>query len=169
MKNNSKFITYGGVFTALGMILIYVSAYLPTSKLSLLCVTSLIIIFSILTIGSKYSLIVYFATSSLSLIIIGFKAAPITYIIFFGIYGFVKLYTEKLKNRVIEYIIKYLYFNLAITIFYLLYKSIFGFAVNLKYPIIILIVIFEIVFIVFDYILTLFISYASKKFINKHF
>lgn len=163
MNNNSKALTRGGIYTALSVILIYAGTYSPTGKLSFLIAAAFIIPLSVITTDIKYSILVYFAVSVLSLILIGIKASPILYILFLGLYGFIKLYAEKTKNKIFEFLIKYLFFNVSIFVFYLIYKTIFTIPITSKLYLIILLIVSEVVFAFFDYIVTLFISYASNK------
>ncbi|MDT8718712.1 hypothetical protein IAI10_18810 [Clostridium sp. 19966] len=164
--NNTKNIARGGLYAALTVILIYISGIIPTSKLSLLTIVSAIIPYSILTTGVKNSFVVYFAASLLSLIL-GIKGIAFAYVIFFGLYGFVKYYVEALDKMVIEFIIKFVFFNLSMGILYFAYSSLFTDSLSTKLPIYLIIIGAEIAFIIYDYALTLIINYIRTKFIKK--
>lgn len=161
-------ITLGGLFTAIGFILIYISSILPISKLFILSTACIIIPISIIKTNLKTGLLVYISTSILSLLL-GFKIQTLSYIMFFGIYGFIKLVIEKLNNFVLEIILKILYFNISLISFYFLVDEFFNlkFSFNkLNISIYLIFLVLNIIFIIFDYALTFFITYFHKKYLN---
>lgn len=156
----------GGLFTALGVLFIYLSSVIPTSRLYVLGIASCIIPLSILTTNLKTSFLIYISTSILSLLIAGFKGTVLMYIFLFGLYGFVKYYIEKLRNMPFEIILKLIYFNISIGILYYFYTAFFAGELRINLPIYVALIAFQFVFIIFDYVLTLFISYANKHFVK---
>lgn len=165
MKAND--IAKGGLLTALGVVLIYLSNILPGSKLFVLAVASSLVPIAVLKLKMRGSLLMYISTSMLSLIIIGPKDVVITYIAFFGIYGLIKFFIERLNNLPLEIILKLIFYNLAALILFLVYKAFFLNGLNLKMPIYIIILFSEIIFLMYDYALTLFISYFNKHLSKK--
>lgn len=162
--NKSSVIARGGLITALGVLCVYLSSYLPTDKIFLQSIGSCLILISILTTGIKNSILVYFSTVILSLLICGIKLTTIAYIMFFGLYGFVKYYIERLNKIVVEYILKLIYCNLCLYILFLIYKIFLPSLFNLNTSIYIIAFGIQIVFIVYDYVLTVFISYFKKRY-----
>ena len=161
----SSQIAKGGIFTALSLILLYLSSVLPTNKLFILGIASCIIPLSLITTGIKNTFIVYAAVSLLSLFIIPSKLISIAYILIFGAYGFVKYFIEKLRNMPLEFVLKLLYFNISSAIIIFIYKLVF-----LKIPnfnIYLVILAMEFAFIVYDYALTTFIAYTNKNLLRK--
>jgi len=165
MKSN--LIAKGGIFAALSLILLYFSSVFPTNKLSILALASCIIPLSIMLTGVKNTLVVYGAVSLLSLFIIPSKLISIAYILIFGSYGFAKYFIEKLRNMPLEIILKLLYFNITSTIIVFIYNLLLLKIPNININIYLLIIIIEIAFIVYDYALTTFISYANKNLLKK--
>lgn len=160
--NKTSSIARGGLFTALGVLFIYLSIISPTSKLYLLGVASCIIPLSILTTSIKNSFFIYLATSFLSLILTGVNGNVVAYIAFFGLYGFVKYYIEMLRKLPIEIIFKLIFFNLSIALLYMLSKVFFNGIINTNISIYIILFMIQFIFLIFDYALTLFISYVQK-------
>lgn len=158
----SKFIARGGILTALGVILLYLSTISPTSKIYILGVASCLIPLSVLITNIKNSFIVYFATGLISFLILGFKGSVLAYIIFFGLYGFIKYYIERLRNIPLEVILKLTYFNVSIAIIFYIYELFFTGLLKINLPIYQVIIMLQFVFIIFDYALTLFIAYVTK-------
>ncbi len=160
--NKTLNIARGGLFTALGVLFIYLSTISPTSKIYILGIASCIIPVSVLTTTIKNSFFVYLATSFLSLLLIGFKGSVAAYILVFGLYGFAKYYIERLRNIVYEIILKLAFFNLTAGAVYLLYKVFFAELIKVNIPIYAAVIMLQFVFIAFDYALTLFISYINR-------
>ncbi|ERI92592.1 hypothetical protein HMPREF1982_02201 [Clostridiales bacterium oral taxon 876 str. F0540] len=160
--NNTAYIARGGLYTALGVLFIYLSTITPTSKLYLLGIASCIVPLSILTIKIKHSIFMYLSTSLLSLLLMGIKGGVIAYILFFGLYGFVKYFIEKLRNMYLEIFLKLVYFNASIGLVYVLYKVFFTDLFKVNIPIYALILMFQVVFLIFDYALTLFVAYVHR-------
>jgi hypothetical protein len=165
--NKSINIARGGLFTALGVLFIYLSTIIPTSRLYVLGLASCIIPMSILMTNVKNTFIIYAATSLLSLLIVGFKGNVIAYILFFGLYGFIKFYVERLRNAPYEFILKLLFFNAALVIIYLLAQMFFQDLIKVNVAIYIAIFMVQFIFIVFDYALTLFIAYIDRTLIKR--
>jgi hypothetical protein len=165
MKANP--IAKGGIFAALSLILLYLSSVFPTNKLFILGIASCIIPLSIITTGIKNTLVVYGAVSLLSLFIIPSKLISIAYILIFGAYGFVKYFIEKLRNMPMEFVLKLLYFNVSSVLIIFIYKLVLLKIPDIKISVYLLILIMEFAFIVYDYALTTFISYANKNLIKK--
>jgi len=163
MKSNH--IARGGIFAALSLILLYLSSIFPTNKIFILGLASCIIPLSIMVTGIKNTLVVYCAVSLLGLLIIPSKLISVSYILIFGSYSFVKYFVEKLRNIPLEIILKLLYFNLTSAIIVNLYKLVLLKTLNINIYLVILIM--EIAFIVYDYALTTFISYANKNLLKR--
>lgn len=163
MKSNN--IAKGGIFAALSLILLYLSSVFPTNKLFILGIASCIIPLSILMTGIKNTIVVYCAVSLLSLFIIPSKLISLAYILIFGSYGFVKYYIEKLRSLPLEIILKFFYFNISSAILIFIYKLVLLKVPNINIYLILLIM--EFGFIIYDYTLTAFISYANKSLLKK--
>ena len=165
MKSNH--IAKGGIFAALSLILLYLSSVIPTNRLSILGIASCIIPLSIMVTGAKNTFVVYGAVSLLSLFLIPSKLIGVSYILIFGSYGFVKYYVEKLRNIPIEIALKLLYFNITSAIIAFIYKMLFLKFPNININIYLLVIIVELAFVIYDYALTTFISYANKHLLKK--
>lgn len=164
--NKSSNIAKGGLSIALLVLLIYIASFAPSSKLTILTVSSAIIPYSIITTNAKNSFIVYVAASILSLILIGPKTETIAYIFFFGLYGFLKYYIERINKALYEIPLKLLYFNVTLIILYSLYTKLFASVVPEKLPIYVILLMAQVAFFVYDYALTIIINYIRKRFIK---
>lgn len=163
--NKTSSLVKGGLYTALSVIMIYFANVSPTSKLTFLAVAAAVIPLSIITINLKYSGIVFAATSILSLLL-GLRGTAITYIFFFGLYGFIKYYIERLRKLPLEWVLKFAFFNISFFSMYYLYKTLFLNIFQIKLPIYFVILVLEIAFIAYDYIMSMIITYMGNKLIK---
>lgn len=119
----SSNIAKGGVFTAISFLLIYLSTILPVNKLSLLATASAIIPIAIISTNAKNGFLVYLSTSILCSIVVGIsRISVIFYIVFFGLYGIIKYYIERLNKLYIEIILKFAFFNICLIVLLYIYK-----------------------------------------------
>lgn len=162
---NAKKISYGGIGTALGVLILFLTRVIPINTLALLTLASCIIPLIIIKTDVKTAIYVYFATA-----LIGFFITPGTYslmyALIFGVYGIIKYYIEKLNKLYIEIILKYVYFNITLVISYLLIGSLVG-AFNISLPLWIFIILAEISFAIYDYALTVVISFFLNSIIKR--
>lgn len=167
MRNNTLSLARGGIFVALSFILLYLSTIIPINRLFILGLSAAIIPLSIITIGIQKTIIVYVSTSILGILFLGLKINVIGYISLFGIYGFVKLYIEKLSNLPIEIILKLVYFNISIYIIFLIFKFLIIDISITPLPLPIFIAALQIIFLVSDYALSMIIGYSDKHLLKK--
>ncbi|NRY04558.1 hypothetical protein B0H68_003895 [Clostridium beijerinckii] len=97
----AKYIAENGITIALTLIVLYAASILPVSTLTILTIASCLIPISIIRTSIKNTILVYVASSILSLFLIPTNIA-VYYISFFGIYGIVKYFSEKLRNIPLE-------------------------------------------------------------------
>ena len=157
----AKEITLSAALIALTIIILYLNLLLPISTLSILTLASLLVPIALMRGSMKSAILVYVASS-----IIGFFILPINiiilYILFFGIYGIVKYYIEKINKLPLELLLKLIFFNIIFFIPFFIFKSFIAIEIT-KLPIWLFWIIAQIVFLVFDYALTLLISLYLEK------
>ncbi|MBE6081845.1 MAG: hypothetical protein E7205_04060 [Tissierellaceae bacterium] len=162
VKDRSKFISYGGILTALGVIFIYLGSNLAFNKIFFLMVSSFLIPTAIILLGTKGGVYVFISTFFLSLFLSGIRGSTISYLIFFGPYGIIKNRIERIKKLPVEILIKILYFSLSLFLLYIISKFFISVPVQGKIGTPYLIVLAEICFVIYDYILTIFIFNIKK-------
>lgn len=163
----TRIMALGGLFTALSTLFMYLGSVMPINKIYLLGIASCIVPISILITDLKTSFVVYAASSILSILLLGLKGVVLAYIIFFGLYGFIKLYIEKLNKLLFEIPLKLCFFNLALVSGILLSKLFLVAIPTTKYSNYILFFSAQLIFLVYDYSLTVFISYFQKHYLKK--
>lgn len=162
----SKYIAESGLLVGLTLVVLFTTSIFSISTLSILTVASCLIPISIIRTSIKNAILVYIASSILSFVLISINIA-VYYTLFFGIYGIIKYFIEKTRNLPLEILLKLISFNVLLGITYLITKSF----LSIIYPSIslwLLWIIAQAVFFIYDYALTLAISFFLKRF-NKNF
>jgi len=157
----SKKISYGGILLALNAIILMLVNIIPMNTIFILGIASLPISIYIMKYGPLSGLSYYISLIILSFIVISNKVQWIFYILTFGIYGLVKYIIEKDRPFTIEYLLKILFANTMMIILYFIIKEFIYININL-----ITITIFEILFLVYDYMYSRFIDYFSIKYLK---
>ena len=164
MFKNTKIVALSGILIGICQILFYLIAVLPTSKLAFYSIISFSVAIIIIEAGIGKALVYYIANGVLAFIVIPDRLIIIPYVVFFGIYGVIKLYIEKINMVYIELALKYIYFNICLVLSYVFVKEFILESINIKgVPFIGVIVLLEIVFFVFDYVYTMLIGYYNEK------
>ena len=153
LKNTAR-ITLCSMMAALAS-LCMLTSYFPYLTYAIPAIAGLFIMVVVIEINAKWAAVAYIASS----VIIGLIAEPeakMLYVLFFGYYPIVKAVFERLKSRMVEYILKFAVLNIAIIFAYSIVASLIG--VNLsdmgdfgKYSSIVLIICANIVFVVYDF------------------
>ena len=161
----SRYIAESGLLVALTLVILYATSVIPISTLSILTVASCLIPISIIRTSIKNTILVYIASSILSFFLVPTNIA-LYYTLFFGVYGIIKYFIEKAKNIPLEIFLKLISFNILLGIIYFITKS-FLVVISPDLPLWILWLGAQIVFLVYDYALTLAISFFLRRF-NKY-
>lgn len=157
----AKYIAENGIITALTLAILYSASIIPISTLSILTVASCLIPISIIRTSIKNTIFVYIASSILSFFLVTINIA-MYYILFFGIYGIIKYFIEKLRNMPIELILKLFIFNILLAVIYFIGISLL-INLDVKFPLYIIWIIAQVVFLIYDYALTLIISFYLNR------
>lgn len=160
----AKNITLGGILIALGVVILYLTTIIPINTLALLTLSSCLIPIAIVRGNLKTAFFVYIGTSALSFFFLPINYA-LMYIFLFGIYGIVKFFIEKLNKIPLEILFKLIYFNILL-ILGLFFINNFLSYFNINMSIYLFIICANVVFLIYDYALTIFLTYFLEK-INK--
>lgn len=154
------------IMTALTVVCLFGSVFLPTGRIALLSLTSFCVLITHVECGTRYSIIQFLATALIAVLTVPFKSQVILFVAFIGYYPIVKSYMEHIRIRWLEWLVKILFFNAVLIVAYLLLKYFllayisFGSIFNYVFShLAAVIAVFEIVFILYDYLLSLLVSY----------
>ena len=174
---NSRDMALGGVLVALTSIILYMTSVIPTSTLTILTIASALIPICIIRSNVKTAIFVYFASSLISFFLVKINIS-LLYFIFFGVFGIIKFLIERLRNGMVEMILKLIFFNISFFIGFIVMQNILGlniiaglkevifnvFNISSKnIAIILLWLIAQPVFLIYDYAMTLIITFYMEK------
>lgn len=106
------------LMTAVSVVLLYAASVLPTGRLALVAIASILPAAAVLSGGIKWGLLVYAATAALSLILLPNKTAALLYAVLLGHYSLLKSLIERLNRLVLEWILKLVVFNVLLAAVY---------------------------------------------------
>lgn len=164
----SRKIAFAGIFTGVAVILLYLSAVMPTGKLTLFFLASLPVALAIIEFGPGTGISVYFAVCIFSALIAGNIYGIVPFMLFFGHYPVFKYFIEKGRPVVVEAVLKLAVFNISGLLWYLLFKGIFTAALPPQLSgnamlTAIFIVVLQLAFFVYDYVFSRLLTYYYSK------
>lgn len=154
----------GGMAVALSVVLLIPTA-LDIFVYALPAIAGFLTLFCVIELGKSWAFGVYFATALLSLLLVPNKEAAVMYTAFFGYYAIVKALLESKMPRTVEYLLKFLVFNVSVILAYLVLIHVFGMPLDdvlgidgdvwwSKYALPVMLVLGNVVFLAFDFALT---------------
>lgn len=124
LMSKTKKLTLSAIFTAVGVVILYLGCFFQTIDLSICAAASLIIVMATLEFGAKTAFAIYAATSILAIMLLPSKYIATEYAVFVGCYPLLKNLFERLP-RIFAWILKLLVTNLALAIIFLLSAYVF--------------------------------------------
>ncbi|MGL4798688.1 MAG: hypothetical protein ACRCWY_04700 [Cellulosilyticaceae bacterium] len=173
----AKDMALGGLLSALAMVILYMTYLIPTNTLTLLTLASFMVPLALIRSHIRTAFLVYITTTLLSALLLP-PNISLMYGLFFGGYGLIKYFTEKLSSPIAEWVCKFLFFNSVFfiglqTFIALISPSLLANVnqLSMKYfpqvpygGFILLCLMAQGAFVVFDYALTLLIDMYYKYF-----
>lgn len=155
----------GAMLTALSVVILIPSA-LDVFVYALPAMAGMLTMFAVVELDKKWSMGIYAATALIGILLVPNKEAVMYYVAFFGYYPVIKAIFERKLPRAVEYILKFLVFNVSILLAGVILVNIFGMpyddllgidgtsAFFAKYALVIMLVLGNVVFILYDIALT---------------
>ena len=113
MSKSGK-IALGGLLTALGEVLMFLTGLIPIGTYALPAIAGVLLIVAVIEIGAKWAWMIYAAVAVLSLLFAADKEAALLFVLFFGYYPVLKSFLERISNKVLSWISKFAVFNVAV-------------------------------------------------------
>lgn len=151
MRGNktARRVAFTAVFTALAAAFLYLASVFPTGQLGFLGLGSLCGVAAVVEYGLAGGLFVWAGTSALGLLVVPAKALVGLYAVFFGAYPVVKSLAEK-RGRLMEWTVKVVFFNAALTAALFALRMTFFDVTNIKYGVAVLYAAGNAIFVIFD-------------------
>ena len=169
MKKTKTFkIALGGICLALTVIFLFAGSIVPGIELTLFAISSLFVAVMIIESGVGAGVSLYIAAVILGTALIPNKLAMIPYAFFFGYYGILKFFMEKVGSAFLQIAMKAAFFALVLCVGLLGFKELLLGSIHLPdYPAWLLIIAGILIMLVYDYIYTLLISFYMKRIKNR--
>jgi hypothetical protein len=153
MKKQTSYLTLSAITSAL-ITAVMLASYFPFLTYAVPAVAGVFVIIPLVESGKGYALATYIVSAAL-VILFAEPEAKLMYVCFFGFYPIVKAVFERLKSRVLEYLLKFITFNGAVTLVYLVFTKLFMIEVEGlgdfgKYSVLILYVMGNFAFVLYD-------------------
>lgn len=160
----TKALALCSVFSALGVVLMYIGALTEVLDLTAAALASMLTLIIYIEIGGIYPYMVYAVTSLLSLLLLPQKFAALIYLLIAGYYPMLKGHCERLPKRFLEWAAKLAVFNAALTLAILASRFILLASGLTKVYVISLFLLGNFTFIVFDIALSMLVRLYFLKY-----
>lgn len=120
IKEKSFKASFGGISAALSLIIMAILGSFQSMTYAAPVICGFFIAFAVIEFNSKFAFALYLAVSVLALAVVPNKEAVVFYALFFGFYPILKGFIESRTKGAVSWIIKYVIFNIAIIIAYLI-------------------------------------------------
>ena len=114
MKRTKK-ITLSALFCALSVVVLLIGSFLQVADIAVSMVASAILMLALVEMGQSFAVMIYFATSLLTLLFLPSKFIAAVYLAFSGLYPLIKRFLDS-KGFVLSILLKLVYFNAALTV-----------------------------------------------------
>ena len=157
-------VTLEGKFLAITIIFLWGARFVPGIELTLFACSSFFTAFMLLETGVGGAALLFAAASLLGFILLPNKLAMVPYVCFFGYYGILKFYIEKLHTAKTQIIVKLLFFAVILTAGLTLFMEVLTSSVTLPdYPVAVLISGGTLMLFLYDYIYTYIINFYAGR------
>lgn len=114
MSKKSTQIALGGVFSALCLLMMFLTGILPFATYAMPIFAGGMLMAVVVENGRKAALMVYISVSILSLFIVPDREAAMMFIVFFGYYPIIKGPLDMIRPRIVSWVTRFAIFNLAV-------------------------------------------------------
>ncbi len=107
-------LAFSALICAVSVVLMLLTGLIPVGTYAIPCAAGAVLAAVVIESGYVTAVSAYFVVSVLSVLIAADKEAVLYYIAFLGFYPIVKGVIEKLGSKIIQWVLKFLLFNLCI-------------------------------------------------------
>ena len=161
VSKQTRRISACGILSALGVICLSVGSLIEVMDLSMIMIASFLIAFAVIEMGKRWAWLIWGVTALLSLLLLPNKLAALLYLMG-GMYPIVKSTLERLRP-LLSWVGKLVAFNGVQILFLLIARELFGMTgpdFSLSWGVLLF---NNVLFILFDIVLTVFITFYLVK------
>lgn len=179
MRNKLAFrISLGGIISAVCLMLMFCTGMFPMLDYTIPAFAGFLMVVMIVETSPKWAVTTYFVVSALCLVVTPNYEATMLFVLFMGYYPILKFYLDRLENRMLSWTVKYIVFNLAAAVFFLVFQYVFtaadlleGMEMFGKYALLVLWILGNMFFALYDKVLgqlvDLYINWFRKKILRR--
>lgn len=159
MNKQSYKVSLGGIISAISIVIMFLTGFGPFLTYVCPMFAGALTIIVVIEADKKWAIETYAAVSILSLFMTPDREASLIYIFLLGYYPILKILLEKVRSRIIEWILKIAVFNISVISCYWLFINIFmPTALDSlndwgRYGVLIFLLLSNVVFLIYDYFL----------------
>lgn len=168
MRDISYRVALGGIVSSLCLLCMFLAGIMPMFYLILPMIAGILIMIIAEEVNLSWAWLTYIAVGILSMFITADKEASLVFIMIFGHFPIIRLHMEKIKLKLLRWLIKLAIFNACAVSFFYVTVYIFGIREMLeemneygRYGAVILLVLCNIIFVLYD--LNLYLMYSIYK------
>lgn len=173
MKKLSYKVALGGVLASIALLSMFLTGFGPFLTYICPMFAGMLMIIIVVEVSPAWAFATYIAISILSVFMTPDKEANLIFIFILGYYPILKVILERLKSKILEYLLKFLIFNVAVLSCYWLLINIFMLNVLQdlsdwgKYGVLAFLGFANIVFLIYDFFLSSVANFYCKWFRKK--
>jgi hypothetical protein len=158
-KRSAHRVSLTAMFASMSLLFLYLASILPTMNITMFFLSSVFVMGLVLEEEIGLAFLMFAVVSLLSLLLLPDKLLVIPYVMFFGHYGIGKYYIETgIRDKIIRYIIKLLYYNVALVLIYIVTlfvnTDVLSGVMYFNVPLYYLIPLAELAFVLYDFLFT---------------
>ena len=169
-KSSSWRVALGGIVAALCLVTMFLTGVIPTLYIAAPMAAGMLMLILVEEVSIGWAWLTYIAVSLLSIIVIFDKEAALMFILFFGYYPILRVYLSKIRSKPVRAVCKQILFNIFILIDYWMTVYVLGlptFEDTMPYMYVILIIAANVLFVMYDRILSRMHWFYRKLFVKK--
>ena len=124
-SSKNRQVALGGILAAGSIVLLWFACLAPSGRMGLTAVAGLFPMAAVLSAGRTAGYLCWAAAGLIGLLILPDKGVPLLYLVFLGLSPVVKSRIESIRSLPVEWCLKLLCFNLALTLFWVLLRGLF--------------------------------------------
>ncbi|MDE6520641.1 MAG: hypothetical protein K2K91_09365 [Ruminococcus sp.] len=157
MRDISYKVALGGIVSALCLMCMFLAGIMPMFYLILPMIAGILLMIIAEEVNKSWAWLTYISVSILSIFITADKESALVFIMLFGHFPILRLYIEKIRLKILRWLIKLVIFNVCAVSFF--YTTVFIFGIDQmledmndlgKYGAVIMLVLCNIIFVLYD-------------------
>lgn len=147
-------VSLAAMFAAMSLLFLYLASVLPTMRIAMYFLSSVFVMGLVIEEEIGLAIVMFIGVSLMSLLLMPNILRVLPYVFFFGHYGIGKYYIQtRIKDKVAGYILKLIYYNIAVALVYLLAQQIiFEDILDSGIAFWLFVVLAEVAFVIYDFL-----------------